>query len=175
MISDLVAYQATFFGSAESGDNAALVMNSVEFLGGGRNLIGIRSRGRYSRPFEVVDRIEQEAEEATAARVEALNQQIAEYESKLRQLGSPGTGEQAGLLESEALAERRKIQQEIREARRKLRELNAARRERIEALKARLQFHNLFWAPAAVLLMAVGLGIFRHIKARRYAARRASK
>jgi len=172
MISDLLAYQTTFFGQAQVGDNAALVLNAVEFLGGGSDLIAVRSRGRFSRPFVVVDRIEAEAEKATASEVDALNQKIAEYQERLDKLRSTGSDEEAQLLQSQAMAEREKIQEEIRQARKQLRKLNAARREQIEALKARLQTHNMVWAPAMVLMIALTLAAARQVRARRYAARR---
>jgi len=172
MISDMVAYQETFFGPAQVGDNASLLFNSIEFLAGGSDLIAIRSRGRFSRPFHVVDEIEIKAEKATASEVEALDRKIREFEEKLRQLGTPQTEKDAKLLQSKAVAERKRIQEEIRKARKEMRKLNAGKREQIEALKAWLQFHNLFWAPAVVLLIAVSLAVVRYLKARHYAARR---
>lgn len=172
MISDMVAYQSSFFGTSEAGDNAALVMNAVEFLGGGSDLIEIRSRGRFSRPFEMIERIKLQTRQATSAEVEKLNQKIDRYRRRLRELGAAGPGEDAELLESKALTERKRIQAEIREARKQLRELNAGRRRKIEALKSRLQFHNIVWAPAGVLLIAVVLWGLRYARARHYAARR---
>lgn len=173
MLSDPVAYQQTFFGSAQVGDNASLALNAAEWVSGGSHLIAIRTRGRYSRPFEVVERIELEAEKATAERIAVLEQRIAEYEQQLRELRAPGPDSTPRLIETSALEERRRIEQEIRDARKEIRRLNAARRERIEALKARLQLHNLVWAPALVLLIAVGLGLVRYVNAQRYAAGRA--
>jgi len=139
MISDMLAYQETFFGPAQVGDNASLLLNSVEFLAGGSDLIAIRSRGRFSRPFHVVDEIEIKAEKATASQVEALDRKIREFEDKLRQLGNPQTEKDVKLLESKAVAERKRIQEEIRKARKEMRKLNAGKREQIEALKAWLQ------------------------------------
>ena len=159
MLSDMLAYQSSFFGQAQVGDNVSLVLNALEFLGGGSDLIAVRSRGRYNRPFVVVDRIEAAAEKATASQVDALNQKIADYEQKLDSLGPAGSEKEAKLLHSTALAERDKIEEDIREARKELRKLNAGKREQIEALKARLQTNNMVWAPAAVLLIAIVLAI----------------
>jgi ABC-2 type transport system permease protein len=172
MISDLLAYQQTFFGSAEAGDNASLVLNAVEFLGGGSNLIAVRSRGQFSRPFVVVDRIEAAAEKATASQVDALNAKISDYQQKLDSLGSTGSDKETKLVHSTVLAERDKIQEDIRQARTDLRKLNAGKREQIDALKARLQTDDMVWAPLTVLMIAVVLGARRHARALRYAARR---
>ena len=171
MISDMLAYRQGFLGmSSEAGDNAALVMNSVEFLSGNRDLIQVRSRGRFKRPFTVVQNIEAQTEEATAEKIDALNEKIQSYRRELWQLED--TGEDAERLQSETVQKRQELQKEIRKARRELRELNAGKRERIESLKASLQFHNLVWAPAGVLLIAIVLSLVRYFKARYYAARR---
>ena len=173
LISDMVAYQDSFFGTTPVGDNASLVFNALDFLGGSGDLIAIRSRGRFNRPFDVVDRIEAAAEEATASEVEAVNNRIAGYREELRKLESAATEENVKLIESAAVAERRKLEEDIRTAQKDLRRLNAAKREKIEALKASLQTHHMVWAPATVLLIAVVLAVMRHIRARRYASRRA--
>ena len=66
-ISDAVAYQSSFFGTkAVVGDNASLFLNSIDDLTGSSDLISIRSRGNFTRPFIVVDKIEEQAERETA-------------------------------------------------------------------------------------------------------------
>ena len=72
-ISDIIAYQKTFFGSSVVGDNAAMLMNTIEDLTGSTDLIAMRSRGSFQRPFVVVDKIEQEAEKQTAQEEEKIN------------------------------------------------------------------------------------------------------
>ena len=172
MISDVLAYQETFFGVAQADDNASAVFNALEFLSGTGDLIAIRSRGKFSRPFVRVDRIEAEAEKATADEVAAISKKIERFQENLRKLGAAATDKNVKLVESAAIAERQKVQKEIRNAKNQLRRLNAGKRERIEALKASLQTHNMVWAPAAVLLIAVVLAIIRAVRAKRYAARR---
>jgi len=175
MMTDMLAYQQSFFGLAQVGDNASVVLNALDYLSGSGDLIAIRSRGRFSRPFEVVDAIEREAEEATAAQVEAINAKIASHQDKLRKLGTSATEETMKVIQSTALAERKKIQEEIRQAQKELRHLNAGKREKIEALQATLQTRNMVWAPTAVLIIAIALALLRYIKAKRYAARRAQE
>ena len=173
MISDMLAYSQTFFGSAQSGDNASLLLNALDYLGGSGELIAIRSRGRFQRPFTVVDEIEDTAEQQTADRVAEVNARIAQYEARLEQLGSDAQqGGDAVLLEGQALSERQQVQEEIRKARKELRQLNAGSREAIEGLGTMLQTINMILAPAAVLLIAVLLAVFRFAKSKRYSARR---
>ena len=172
MIWDGIAYQRQFFGTSAAGDNASVVFNALDFLSGSGDLIAIRSRGRFERPFVVLDEIEAEAERATALEKEAINKKIARYKEDLRKLGASATRENVRLVHNKALAERQKLEEDIRGADRELRVLNAGVREEKDALKAALQWHNMLWAPAAVLLIAVALGLIRATRARRYAARR---
>jgi len=172
MIADRWAYSKTFFGTAQVGDNASLVFNALEYLSGTGDLIAIRSRGRFSRPFKVVDEIEAQAQEATARKVDALNERIKKYEEELRQLGSQATEKNLKIIQSKAVQKRAQLQKKIRQAQKELRALNADKREKIEALGAALQTNNMVWAPAIILLIAVILATIRFARAKHYAARR---
>ena len=174
MISDMAAYRETFFGAAQEGDNAPLIFNALDFLAGSSDLIAIRSRGGFNRPFTVVDRIDREAEAATGDQVNALNERIKKYQDKLAKLGASSAEGNEKLIAGEAVAERKKAEEDIREAQKELRRLNAGKRARIEALGVRIETHNLVWAPAAVLLIAIVLAVVRFVRARRCIARRAS-
>ena len=173
-ISDMVAYQESFFGTSPVGDNAPLVFNALDYLSGSGDLIAVRSRGRFSRPFEKVDEIEGEAEKATEDEVQAINAKISDYQDKLRNLGDAGDEKDVKLVQSKALAERQNIQEEIRKARKDLNRLEADKREDIEKLGTKLRTLNMVVAPAVVLLIAIVLGAARYVAARNYAARRIS-
>ncbi|MDK1030845.1 MAG: GldG family protein [Planctomycetia bacterium] len=172
MITDGLAYRRTFFGVTQVGDNASVVLNALEFLGGTGDLIAIRSRGRFDRPFEKVRQIEAEADKATAEETDSINIKIARFEETLDNLSARATDDNIDLIQSKALAERQKLQDEIRKARKELRALNTKKRLKIEELKASLQTHNMVWAPAAVLLIAVALAVLRGLRAKQYAAKR---
>ncbi len=174
MIADTLAYERTAFGASQRGDNASIVFNALEYLAGTGDLIAIRSRGRFERPFLRVDEIETEAEKATAEETEALNRRISEHEQRLRELSSTATDSEddVELLRSTALSEREKIQNEIWKARRQLRALQAGKRAEIEALKGSLQTHNMVWSPAAVLLIAIILAAVNILRKKYYHKRR---
>jgi ABC-2 type transport system permease protein len=174
MIADILAYRDMFFGTAQSGDNAPLVFNSLDFLSGSSDLISMRSRGGFNRPFTVVDKIEREADARTSDEVNKLNDRIKDYQEKLTKLGASANEGNQRIVANEAVAERKKVEDDIRKAKKELRVLNAEKRVRIEALGARLKTHNLLWAPLGVLIIAIALAVVRFIRARRYVARRAS-
>ena len=172
LITDTIAYTQSFFGMAQSGDNAPLVLNMLDYLGGSEDLIAIRTRGRYSRPFKVVDQIELDAERETEAEVKAINAKIDSYEARLRELTGSATDDTVGLVQNEALAEQMKIDAEIRSARKELRRLQQQRRESVEAVQSSLWNWNLFSAPLIILALAIGLVAFRWARAKSYASRR---
>ena len=173
MLTDMLAYERTFFGMALSGDNASFVFNTLDYLSGSEDLIKIRSRGRYGRPFKVVDQIEQEADRATSAEVKAINEKIEKYEKELKELGGAATEKNIQLIQSEAVAKRRKIEAQIREANKELRRLQAKRREQVEALGLDLKLANILIAPTIILVIAIVLAVVRWFRAKQYAARRA--
>jgi len=172
MITDMMAYRQSFFGTSARGDNSSLVFNAFDFLGGTGDLIAIRSRGRFSRPFKVVDKIEAKAEEATARQVEAINGKITAYQDELQKLENQATEKNIKLLQSKAIKSRKELQEKIRTQKKELRRLNAAKREKIEALRADLLTNNMVWAPAIILLIAIVLAAYRGARARYYTTRR---
>lgn len=86
-------YASSIFGKMVVGDNSALLMNTVEELSGSGDLIAIRTRGNFKRPFTVVNAIEREAERASADEVALVNAQIDGFNQKLQELVSSAKGE----------------------------------------------------------------------------------
>ena len=172
MISDMIAYRQEFFGVTPLGDNAATVLNAIDFLGGSGDLIAIRSRGRFNRPFLVVDKIEADAEIATAKEAEKLDKKIEEFRSKIAKLKPQADRANIALLKTEAAKEYSKLLEGERLVKKEKQKLNDRKREKLETLESRLEIHNILWAPAVVLAIAIALAIVRSVRARRYAARR---
>jgi len=85
-ITDQIAYQQTFFGAAVAGDNSALLLNTIEHFSGSGDLIAIRSRGNFRRPFTRVEKIEKEAEKETADQEAQIQAEIKNYEDELKKI-----------------------------------------------------------------------------------------
>jgi len=168
-ISDLVAYQRTFFGMAAVGDNSTLIFNALESLSGSNRLIAVRSRGNYKRPFTVVDEQEARAAEKTAEQESRIMAQIKGFEQelneKIRSLEGDNKGE---LINKTILQEKQEIELKLLEAEKSLREIKMRNRESIEKLKKQMRFYCTIPGPILTLAIAVGLGVYRSIKRRRY-------
>ncbi len=173
MITDPMAYQQTFYGFAQAGDNAPLLFNTIDYLSGSEDLIKIRTRAEFRRPFTVIKEIEDKAQEETDKEVKKLQEEIENYEKELQELGKSATSENMRLIQNEALKKRREVEEKIREANKRLRKLQAKRRERVEAVEGRIKMANMLAAPLLVLLIAIVLGSVRFIQRRQHAARRA--
>ncbi|MHC5061351.1 MAG: GldG family protein [Planctomycetota bacterium] len=167
-ISDAVAYRSTIFGLAVIDDNNTLMLNAVEDLAGSANLISIRSRGNFQRPFTVVDKIEAQAEIETTEEEASINAQIAGFQQELSQvLATPDKGE-ADIIETSILQKKKELELNIHEAQRRLRTIKNKKRERIEYLGVRLRNFCTLPGPIVTLIIAIVLGIRRVVMRRHY-------
>jgi len=168
-ISDGMAYQRNpLFGLLIIGDNSAVLMNSADELSGSSDLISIRSRGHFQRPFAVVDEIEAKAEAETADEVAKLNEEIAGFEEQLRTLLTSKDEEEKKIIGSSIVQKTRDLELKKLEARRQLREVRMQKRQRIENLGNKLRAFNMLAAPAVILLIAIILGLRRSVTKRHY-------
>ncbi|MHC4885763.1 MAG: GldG family protein [Planctomycetota bacterium] len=172
MLADPFAYRKSFFGMERQGQNSSFVRNALDYMTGSGELISIRSRGRFSRPFTVVDEIEREADKETAAEVEQINAQIKVFQEELNALGSSATKQNMDLITATAMDKQKMLNEQVRKANKELRKVQAKKRERVSAMGKDLDNLNTYSAPAVILLFAVGLAIFRTVRAKQYAARR---
>lgn len=167
-ISDMLAYENTIFGRVTAGDNSALLLNTVDTLSGSSELISIRSRGNFSRPFTVVEEIEQQAEAETADQESQINSEIAGFQNELQNIASNAQKGQEEIVGSSILQKKKELELKIHQAQRKLRDVKMQRRQRIEHLGNVLRNVNMFSAPAIILAIAVILGVRRSTRKRYY-------
>jgi ABC-type uncharacterized transport system involved in gliding motility auxiliary subunit len=168
-ISDMLAYRNFFvFGKVPNADNAALMLNAIDDLGGSSDLISIRSRGNFRRPFVVVDRIEKQAEAETARELALIEAKIAGFNSELQSILASAKEGQEEVVGSSILQKRRELELEIQRANSEKRVIQMKRRERIDSLGQKLQRANTLIAPAVILIIAIVVGIRRSIRKRHY-------
>ncbi len=168
-ISDQLAYANAFFGKMVVGDNSALLLNTVEELGGSGDLISIRSRGNFKRPFVVVDQIEQEAEKETADEMAVVNAQIDGFNQELQKLVSSAKDQdKQEVLGSDIIKKKRELELNIHDAQRRLRAIKEKRRERTDQLANKLELINMAAVPGVIMVVAVVLGVWRGARRRHY-------
>ncbi|GJM04118.1 MAG: hypothetical protein DHS20C09_01090 [marine bacterium B5-7] len=142
-------------------NNGDFIMNSIENLSGNTDLISLRGREKYSRPFEMVDQIRREAEAEFRERETELQASLEETEKKIRQLQQEQGGEKSYLLNNELSAEIEKFRSERLATRKELRSVQHELKKNIEKLGAQLRFINIGLIPLLITLMALFIGIYR--------------
>ncbi|MDH5328079.1 MAG: Gldg family protein [Gammaproteobacteria bacterium] len=154
-----------FFGQRVAiprANNGALVINAVENLSGSNDLIGLRSRGNFSRPFEKVKEIQREAEKNFRAREKQLQAKLRDTERKISELQRQKGGDNETILSPEQRREIDKFRNEQVKTRKDLRNVQHELRKNIESLGSFLKFANTAFIPILIILFAIGLGVYRH-------------
>lgn len=168
-ISDAVAFRShPLFGMMIIGDNSSLVLNTLDDLSGSTALMAVRSRGSYSRPFERVNKIEEEAAARTAQKESEIQAQIKGFEQELNQKLASLDQKENELINKTILAEKRDIELKLREAEKNLRDVKMSKVQQIEKLGSRIKNFCMLPGPALILVLAVGLGLRRSFKRRNY-------
>ena len=148
-------------GYQKTSDNGDFLVNALENLEGGDNLISIRAQGRFQRPFDRVEEIRRDAEAEFLAEEQRLQRELQEAERRINELQREKTADQALILSPEQEAELEKIQDQQLATRKKLREVKLSLREDVEALGTRVKWLNILALPLLISVGAICLGTMR--------------
>lgn len=155
-------------GFRKLADNGDLVMGSVDHLSGSSDLMSLRARGKFSRPFVRVEQLQKDAEQKYLAKERELQKDLSDAERKIADLQQKrGTdGQNSLILSPEQQAEVEKITKQMVETRKQLREVRHQLRKDIEGLGSRLRMINVAGMPVLVGLGALGLAAYRGARRR---------
>jgi ABC-type uncharacterized transport system involved in gliding motility auxiliary subunit len=147
-------------------DNLNFLLNSSEMLTGNEALISIRSRGKFERPFTRVEELEKKAQSRWLAREQELVRKVEETNRKLRQLEGQKDPSQEFIISEKQEAEIEKFQEEKRRIQQELKLVRRKLRADIEALGTQLKFVNIFLVPLLVSFAGLGYALYRRKKVR---------
>jgi gliding motility-associatede transport system auxiliary component len=143
-------------------NNGDLVWNALDNLAGSSDLISVRGRASFLRPFERVDALRTAAEDRFRAEQRELEMQLAQTEQKLDALQSNRGAESASraagsplILSADQERELQRFQKEKLRIRKELRDVKAGLDRDIQALGGRLKLINIVLVPAAFALLAL--------------------
>lgn len=145
-------------------NNGDFVYNAVDNLVGSPALISVRSRGRFTRPFDVVQDLRREAEARYLESANDLQARLSETERKLSELESQREEKNLLSLSPEQEAALERFQQEKVRIRKQLRDVRHQLDRDIEALGTALKFLNIFLVP---LLLTLGLLMIHYVRMRK--------
>ncbi len=140
-------------------DNGRMVVNSIESMSGGRNLIGLRGRGSSNRPFLVIEDLQKKAELSFREKQISLQNELQGTEDKLKeiqsnQLDSPEskTSEQNKAIEE--------FQRKILSIRKQLRDVQRQLNADIERLENNIKILNIWTMPLIVIILYFFIKVF---------------
>ena len=152
-------------------NNGDFVINALDNLSGGADLVSIRSRGRYSRPFERVVKLQREADDRLRTEEAALLERLAETEEQLAALNTDEGGQLLGQLTPEIQTEIDRFNAELLDTRRSLRDVQFQLTADIEALGSNLKWFNTAAIPMLLTVIALFMSLTRARRRRELAAR----
>ena len=141
--------------------NGDFVINSVENLAGSTDLISLRGRDKYARPFTLVEEIRKDAEARFREREKELQANLEETEKKIQELQQEQGGEQSYLLNNKLTEEINKFRNERLQTRQELRRVQHELKKNIDKLGAQIRFINIGLIPLLITLLALIIGIVR--------------
>jgi len=145
-------------------DNLNFVLNSSEMLAGGPDLIQIRSRGKFEKPFTRVKALEEKAQMKWLAREQELIKKVEETNRELERLEGQKDASQRLILTGEQEAEIKKFQEEKRRINRELKMVRRNLRAEIESLGRTVKLLNIFLMPLLIGISGIVFAILRRKK-----------
>ncbi|MFT7504202.1 MAG: ABC-type uncharacterized transport system involved in gliding motility auxiliary subunit [Gammaproteobacteria bacterium] len=145
--------QSNFFGQAvftPFANNGDFILNILENLSGSAELIGVRSRGTFARPFTKVQAIQAVAEEKFRAQEKRLQGQLEQTETQLAAIQTQGDSLALSAEQEAAIASFTEQRVAIRKS---LRDVQFQLQRDIDELGNILKLINIVAAPLVLVLL----------------------
>ena len=141
--------------------NGDFLLNLVGNLQGDPDVISIRSRGQYARPFTKVQELEKEAQTRFLQKEEELTARLQETENKLNALQQNKEGQDVLVLSPEQQLELDRFQKQKIKIRKELREVQHQLNSDIERLGVILKIINILLIPILLTVLVLWLRVRR--------------
>jgi ABC-type uncharacterized transport system involved in gliding motility auxiliary subunit len=142
-------------------NNGDLAVNALDNLLGSGDLIGIRSRATFQRPFTRVLDLRREAENRFRTAEENLQNELRETEARLGELQASRTDKGTAILSPQQEAEIDRFQARRLELRKELRKVQRELDQDIERLGTVLKVINVALVPLIISVISVLLVVYR--------------
>ena len=144
-----------------SAANGTLVINALDNLTGSSDLISVRNRGTFTRPFTRVVALRQQAERAFRAKEQELIAQLETTERRLVELEESNQGNEALVLTDTQRDELVRFRQDRVRIGKELREVRRQLHADIERLESWLKFANIALVPILIGLVGLVAGVMQ--------------
>lgn len=145
-------------------DNAALILNFLDSLTGGSELMSLRARAPGRRPMETVDRMREAAQARFFNEQARLESRLASSQKRLEELQSVGAaggffdGDIDAELNDAERAELARLREDMVTTRSRLRQIERDFRREIDQLELQLRLFTILGGP--FLIGLIGLALF---------------
>ncbi len=142
-------------------NNADLTVNALDNLLGSGDLIGIRSRATFQRPFTRVQDLRREAEKRFRSAEQRLQNELEETEARLGELQASRKDQGTAILSPQQEGEIERFKTRRLELRKELRQVQRDLDQDIERLGTTLKAINVALVPLIISLVSIVLVLFR--------------
>ena len=158
--------------SVPTSNNGAWFQNLLDNMTGSADLISLRSRGGFQRPFTLIEDIQREAEREFRAKEQELLVSLASTEKQLGEVrkATDPSGDARIVLSDQQKAQIEKFQEEMLRIRKELRNVQFALRSDVEELNGWIKVANIAGMPLAVGVIAVIAALWRSRRRKAFAA-----
>lgn len=136
-------------------NNGDLILNVLDNLSGSADLISVRGRATFTRPFERVEALRRSADERFHSKEQELEQELRTTEEKLTALESRRNDKSSLILTPEQERELSRFQDEKLQVRKELRNVRVGLDEEIRRLGTTLKVLNIIIVPALLAVTAL--------------------
>jgi ABC-type uncharacterized transport system involved in gliding motility auxiliary subunit len=170
ILSDMMWVQRdSFFGQRFAqafANNGDLVLNTIDNLTGNSDLISIRGRATFVRPFERVEALRRQAEDRFRSKERELEEELRATEQKLTALQSSRNDQSSLILTPEQEQELERFQQQKANIRKDLRDVRHGLDRDIKRLGTVLDVINIALVPLLLTILAVVAFFWRRRRGR---------
>ena len=153
-----------FFGQRigiPTAGNGTFVTNALDNLTGSNDLISVRSRAGYSRPFTLLRALQQDAEQQFRQKEQALQERLKATEGKLQELQSQKSEGNTMLMSAEQQKAMATFRQDLVQVRKELRSVQHELGKNIESVESWVKFINIGLVPILIGMVGVWMSSSR--------------
>jgi ABC-type uncharacterized transport system involved in gliding motility auxiliary subunit len=141
--------------------NNSFVTNALDNLTGSSDLITVRSRGSFSRPFTLVRAIQQEAEMQFRQKEQVLQQRLKDTERKIQDMQKKKEDQTAIILSGEQQAALDGFRKQLVSTRKELRSVQHELQKNIESLEGIVKFLNIGFMPLVIVVGGLVMSAYK--------------
>jgi ABC-type uncharacterized transport system involved in gliding motility auxiliary subunit len=141
-------------------NNGAFILNAIEQMIGGVALADLRGRGVSWRPFERIERLEQQAEAKNLERQQSLTTKLQATEARLSQISQQASKDGKFVSEESAKAVEQ-FRSELLTTRAELRNVQYELRRDVDSLKSWITLINVGLVPGLIGAFALAFALNR--------------